>query len=347
MTTLRQLIQTTPATANELFAKLVHTSASAVKTRERLFGELKAELELLASLEEQHLFPVLRKHKDLKDLVREALNDNKATRKLLAELENTPRDADEFGARVAELRKVFQQHVRDEKKELLPAILEALTDEEAQGVVDNIEAAIIEVEEAKRAEAEERRAEARREREKLEVEQARLEEAQQRRDIARKEREAAEQVQAATETIVDAAWAAPHAQRTATAAQEVLHDGVGATSKMMSGAGQQAEHVFKGMLQQNQELVAHTSENLQVLVDSANSFAIDMQEISASCIDASRERSAANVAGISAIFASRTLPELFAAHSALFRKNVELTIASRNRFEEVVARSAGQNKRSA
>ncbi len=45
-----------------------------------------------ASLEEQHLFPVLRKHKDLKDLVREALNDNKATRKLLTELDHTPKD---------------------------------------------------------------------------------------------------------------------------------------------------------------------------------------------------------------------------------------------------------------
>ena len=177
MTTIRQLIQTTPATANELFAKLVDTSASALKTRERLFGELKEELTLLANLEEQHLFPVLRRHKELKVLVREALNDNKATRKLLVELENTPRDTEEFGAKVAELRKVFQQHVRDEKKELLPAILEALTEEEAKDVVEKIEAEIAAVEEAKRAEAEERRAEARREREKLEAEQAIVEEA--------------------------------------------------------------------------------------------------------------------------------------------------------------------------
>jgi hypothetical protein len=63
MTTIRQLIQTSPAKANELFAKLADTSEGAVKTRERLFSELKGELELLSSLEEQHLFPVLRKHK--------------------------------------------------------------------------------------------------------------------------------------------------------------------------------------------------------------------------------------------------------------------------------------------
>ena len=45
MTTIRQLIQTAPAKANELLAKLVDTSDTAVKTRERLFADLKSELE--------------------------------------------------------------------------------------------------------------------------------------------------------------------------------------------------------------------------------------------------------------------------------------------------------------
>src|ERR671916_2251883 len=175
MTPLRQLIQTSPARANELFTKLVDTSETAVKTREKIFAELKGELELFAELEEQHLFPVLRKHKELKDLVREALNDNKATRKLLTELDHTPKDSEGFAERVAELRRVFQQHVRDEKKELLPAVLKALSDEEAEAVVEGFEAGKAEVEEARRAEAEQRRAEARRERERAEAEQAKLE----------------------------------------------------------------------------------------------------------------------------------------------------------------------------
>src|SRR3712207_2075530 len=110
MTTIRQLIQTSPTRANELFAKLVDTSENAVKTRERLFTELKEELELLTELEEKHLFPVLRKHKQTKDLVTDAVNDNKQMRKLLAELDHTPRDSEEFADKVAELRTVFQQH---------------------------------------------------------------------------------------------------------------------------------------------------------------------------------------------------------------------------------------------
>src|ERR671917_58538 len=102
MPTIRQLIQTSPAKATELFTKLAETSGNAVKTRERL---------------------------------------------------------------LAELRKAFQQHVRDERKEFLPAVLKALDDEEAEAIVEKIEGAKAEVEEAKRAEAEEARAAAREERE--------------------------------------------------------------------------------------------------------------------------------------------------------------------------------------
>jgi hypothetical protein len=168
MTTIRQLLQTGPAKANELFAKLVDTSDGAVKTREKLLADLTAELDLLAQLEEEHLFPVLRKHKATKNLVSAALEDNKQVRVLLAELENTPKDSEEFATKVAELRKVHQQSVRDDKNELLPAILKALSDEEAQAIVDRIEAEKAEIEDARRAEAEQRRAEARREREQEE-----------------------------------------------------------------------------------------------------------------------------------------------------------------------------------
>ncbi len=165
MTTIKQLIQTSPTKATSSSRGWLDTSDTAIKTRERLLADLKAELELLAKLEEEHLFPVLRKHKETKDLVSDALNDNKQTRKLLAELERVPKGSEEFAPKVAELRKAFQQSVRDERKELLPAVLKALSDEEAQAIVEKIEDGKAEVEEAKRAEADQRRTGARQERE--------------------------------------------------------------------------------------------------------------------------------------------------------------------------------------
>ncbi|WP_018260681.1 DUF2382 domain-containing protein [Methylobacterium sp. WSM2598] len=192
MTTIRQLIQTSPAKANELLARLAETSENAVKTRERLLADLKSELELSAQLEEEHLFPVLRKHKETRELVAQALNDNKQTRRLLAELEQTPKGSEEFAPKVAELRKVFQQSVRDERKELLPAVLKVLSDEEAQTVAGKIEDGKAEVEEARRVEAEQRRAEQRRERDQAEADEARRVEAEQRHAEQKRERDQAE-----------------------------------------------------------------------------------------------------------------------------------------------------------
>jgi stress response protein YsnF len=222
MTTIRQLLQTAPAKATELLAKLVDTSDTAVKTRERLFSDLKAELELLATLEEEHLFPVLRKHKETKALVAEALNDNKQTRKLIAELEQTPKESEEFATKVAELRKIYQQSVRDEKNELLPAILNALSDEEAQAIVERIEAEKSEIEETRRAEAEQRRAEARSEREHNEKVLADQEEAAERaQEPRRAARQTADAVVRTGEVAAESAnqivrSAAEGAQRLAT-----------------------------------------------------------------------------------------------------------------------------------
>lgn len=224
MTTIRQLIQTSPAKANELFAKLAETSGNAVKTRERLFSELKEELELQMKLEEQHLFPVLRKRKETKDLVPDALNDNKETRKSLTELERTPKESEAFASKVAELRKAFQQHVRDERKELLPAVLKALDDEAAGTIVEKIEGAKAEVEEAKRAEAEQRRAAAREEREKAE-------------NVARQERERVETVRQTAESIGNVVRVSTEApQRVAETARDAVQSSVSSAARVAQKA---------------------------------------------------------------------------------------------------------------
>jgi len=158
--TITQLIQNSPSKANELFSKLADTSDGAVKTREKLFSELKDELETLASLEEKHLFPILKKHQETKDLVVDAINDNKEVRKLLTDLEKIPKTDPDFAPKLGELRKIFQQHVRDEKKELLPAVRKALSAEEAQTVIEKIEAGRAEAGSEKKDEAKDRKTEA-------------------------------------------------------------------------------------------------------------------------------------------------------------------------------------------
>jgi hypothetical protein len=152
MMTTRHFSQTPPDKANELFDKLLATSDSAAKTRERLFADLRDELQLLATLQEQHLFPILQRHA-MQDLLNAAVSDNAETGTLLDELERMPKNSGEFLGKVAELRTAFQRHIRDDKKELLPAVLKVLSDEEAQAVVERVEDEMANFEEMKRAEA--------------------------------------------------------------------------------------------------------------------------------------------------------------------------------------------------
>jgi uncharacterized protein (TIGR02271 family) len=165
---LRTLMQVGPAKANELFARLAETSDGAVKTREKLFAELKGELELHTSLEEQHLFPVLRRNAETKELVADAVRDNRELRAKLAELEALPKNDPAFPEQLKELQKTFRQHARDDKRELLPAVQRALSEEQVQGVTEKMEAGLAEAEQARQDEAEERRAKARQEREEAE-----------------------------------------------------------------------------------------------------------------------------------------------------------------------------------
>jgi hypothetical protein len=125
---------------------------------------------------------------------------------------------------VAELRKAFQQHVRDERKEFLPAVLKALDDEEAGAIVEKIEGAKADVGEAKRAEAEEARAAAREEREQAEA-------------VARKTREQVETVRQAAESVGNVVRVSAEApRRAAETAREAVQSGVGVAAQMAQRA---------------------------------------------------------------------------------------------------------------
>src|SRR3954463_12010842 len=301
MPTIRQLIQTSPAKANELFTKLVETSGNAVKTRERLFSELKEELELQMKLEEQHLFPVLRKHKETKNLVSDALNDNKETRKALTELERTPKESQEFASKVAELRKAFQQHVRDERKEFLPAVLKALDDEEAGAIVEKIEGAKAEVEEAKRAEAEEARAAAREEREAAE-------------NVARQERERVETVRQAAESVGNVLRVGAEAPRqVAETAREAVQSGVGTAAQMAQKAVEIGAFSFSDVTRRVQNAAAGMTAVAQTNTGLAMRYQAMWREVFQLAQQATQARTAARVAvgrqGVRIALAGHQSPE--------------------------------------
>jgi hemerythrin-like domain-containing protein len=204
--TLRQTLQAAPTKTKDLIEKLRGTSNQALKTRESLFAELKEQLTLYLDVEEQHLLPLLRKHSETKSLASDAAKAGKDLRTRLRELEAAPQDNDEFLDGVKDLQSLLQKHVRDEKNELLPAVLKALDDNEAATLAEAIDGGFAEAEESKRQQKKEAAAARRREME-LAKEAKAAERAVRRAEKAalREAGEAAERTaEAATATIVQA-----------------------------------------------------------------------------------------------------------------------------------------------
>jgi hypothetical protein len=329
MPTIRQLIQTSPAKANELFARLAETSGNAVKTRERLFSELKEELELQMRLEEQHLFPVLRKRKETKDLVSEALNDNKATRKALSELERTPKESEGFASRVAELRKAFQQHVRDERKELLPAVLKALDDEEAGAIVEKIEGAKAEVEEAKRAEAEERRAAAREEREQAEA-------------VARQERERIETVQQAAESVGNVVRVSAEVpRRVAATAQDAVQSGVGTAAQIAQRALDFGAFSVSDVTRRVQNAAA----GMTALAQANTGLAVRYQAFWGELFQLAQQATRERTEGLTRLMTARSSQQLLDANVDLIQREAQRFFDGQARLCQLSAEAAQDAKR--
>jgi len=160
--TFDEFIQDGLSKANKLFGKLAATGPNAVKTRERLFLDLKAELNHLGRFERNHLIPALGEHKKTRPLIKSLEKDAEKVSSLLVELDSAPRAGDAFLQKLTELQGAFQAHVRDDRKQLLPAVLDALqrvqkaeqdaAEEAAAQAAAEIEAAELKAAELKAAE---------------------------------------------------------------------------------------------------------------------------------------------------------------------------------------------------
>ena len=269
MTATRRCSQAPPDKANELFDKLLTMSDTAVKTRERLLADLKLELELLATLQEEHLFPALTRH-GMQDLVQEATNDNQETAALLGELERMPKNSAEFIDKVTELKRAFQQHIRDDRKELLPAVLKVLSDEEANVIAETVEDEMANIDETKRAEA-------------------------------RRSREQGEAVQRVTEDVADTLRAGVEsAQTMAQAMQEAVSNSFSVFSELARRSTGQTMQMVGQPDGTTQGLTEEAAHNLRAVAQSGTALVRGLQDVSREMVERSQQRVQRNFDGLQA-----------------------------------------------
>jgi hypothetical protein len=314
--TTRKLNQTPPDKARDLFEKLLATSDIAVKTRERLFTDLQEELKLLAGLQEQHLLPVLRRH-GMDDLVQQALSDNEETTALLTDLEHMPKNNGEFLSKVAELRRVFQQHIRDDRKELLPAVLKVLSDDEAEAVVEKVEDEMAAIDETKRFEA-------RRARDQVET-------------VQRVTDDLAETVRTGTES----------AQSITQAMQQVVENGFGVFSELARRSTGQAMQVFGRPGGEARGLTEKATESFKAVAQSNTVLTRGLQDVSREWFELSQKRLQTNLDGLNALARCRSMNDFVSVQSSLIRDNLEQTIDNSRRMAELTIQLADEATRTA
>jgi hypothetical protein len=302
----RTVGQTPPDKANELFAQLLGTTNDAIDIREQLLASLAHELDLLANLQEQHLFPVLENHPETAELVHGARDDNQQTRALLDELTATPKDSDTFLPKVEELRKVFQQHIRNDKNELLPVVLKVLNEDEVEAVVEKVEE---EIAEAMRAASD--------------------------RPPARRQR--AKRAQRTSSNLLAAVGAIPEAvQDVEQEVQATAQASLPVASEIVDGATEVAAR----QAQMTSNLLDHAPQYVQAIARSNRILARGAGTIALEWFGLRQERLLKNLDGMNDLLACRSMPDLVNLQSSLVRQNVEQMIGNSQRLAQISAQVA-------
>ena len=124
------LLKKDHAAVKALFEKF-QAAGDDEQTRQSLFDQIDAELDVHAAIEEQIFYPAVQdvRSEETKDMVLEALEEHKLVKTLLGEIAAlTPAD-DEFDAKMKVLRENVEHHVEEEETEMFPEATKQLSDE--------------------------------------------------------------------------------------------------------------------------------------------------------------------------------------------------------------------------
>ena len=124
----------------DLMEKLEKTTERGVKTREELFGKIQEELEIHTHIEETIFYPVLQKEKDTEDITREAFEEHKVVKNLLAELAALKKDDEQWLPKFTVLKENVEHHVEEEEGEMFKDAREAIEKEELERLGDEMNA---------------------------------------------------------------------------------------------------------------------------------------------------------------------------------------------------------------
>jgi hemerythrin-like domain-containing protein len=123
-----ELLKNDHAKVSSLFDRI--EPATDATTRQQLFAQLKQELTIHAHIEETVLYPALKAKAETREITEEGYEEHQEVKELLAELETTPPDSEEWSDLITELRENVEHHVEEEEGEMFTQARKVLSEQQ-------------------------------------------------------------------------------------------------------------------------------------------------------------------------------------------------------------------------
>ena len=112
------------------------------KGQQKIFEQIKTELETHARIEETVFYPAVQGHEELKDMVLESLEEHKQIKTLLREMDNLASDSEKFEPKLKLLMENVEHHAEEEEEgKMFPKLRQIMGKQKLDQLGADLEAA--------------------------------------------------------------------------------------------------------------------------------------------------------------------------------------------------------------
>jgi hypothetical protein len=114
------------------------TTERGVKTRTELYARLKEMLTTHERMEEEVLYPALKKHREAREDALEGYQEHHVVDLIFEELDATPVDDEKWGAKFTVAKENIEHHIEEEESEMFREAREVFKPEELERMGDQM-----------------------------------------------------------------------------------------------------------------------------------------------------------------------------------------------------------------
>jgi hemerythrin superfamily protein len=112
------------------------------KEQQKLFDQIKQELETHTRIEETIFYPAVQQYEELKEMVLESLQEHKQVKTLLKEMDGLASDSDKFEPKLKVLMENVEHHAEEEEEgKMFPQLRDLMDEQELEDLGAELDAA--------------------------------------------------------------------------------------------------------------------------------------------------------------------------------------------------------------